>query len=277
MAAVMVPLGAFGIASPALATPTGEYAVFSDCPLNVSGVVSCIHSVTTGGEVKLGNTAVPISSPITLQGGIKQNGFETPFVNAKDGNTLSKTAETVPGGLLGIVAPEFLPGFLQVIFNEIINHGPTGVTAVTELVSTPQYNFFNLLTGAGPVVVLPVKVKLNNTFLGSNCYVGSSSSPINISLITGTTAPPAPNTPITGSLGTIEQRNEGNLILDTGNKLVDNSFAAPGASGCDGIFELLVDFAVDAKLGLPSTAGHNTAILTGNLQQGSASAVIASE
>jgi len=34
---------------------------------------------------------------------------------------------------------------------------------------------------------------------------------------------------------------------------------------------------VDLKLGLPSAAGKNTAILTGNLEQASASAVLASE
>ena len=39
---------------------------------------------------------------------------------------------------------------------------------------------------------LPVKMHLENPFLGSNCYVGSSSSPLIWNLTTGTTAPPAP-------------------------------------------------------------------------------------
>ncbi len=277
LVATMIAAGV--LAASASATPTGEYANFKFCPLSTPGVVSCIYSTTTGGEVKIGNTVVPITNPIVLQGGLKQNAetFATEWVNASGGPTLSNSPETVPGGLLGIVAPEFLPEFLRVIFNEIINHGPTGVTATTELVGTPQFNFFALLTGAGPGIVLPTRVKLSNTFLGSGCYIGSASHPVTLNLTTGTTAPPPPNTPITGFRGTIESRNEGNLILDTGNKLVDNSFAAPGATGCDGIFELLVDLAVNAKLGLPSAAGHNTAILTGNLQQASAAAVRASE
>jgi len=198
--AVMIPLVG---ASTAAATPTGEYSVFKQCPLSVSGVVSCIFATTTGGEVKIGSTTVPITNPIVLQGGLKQSGFETPFVAAADGNTLSKVAQTVPGGLLGIVAPEFFPPILRAIFNEIINHGPTGVTATTELVGPAQYNFFSLLIGEGPGVVLPVRVKLGNAFLGNSCYIGSSSHPVTLNLTTGTTAPPGPNTPITGDLGTI--------------------------------------------------------------------------
>jgi len=275
LAAMMVAVGV--LAPSALATPTGEYAPFKDCPLAVTGVVSCVFSTTEGGEVKIGNTSVPITLPIVLQGGLKQVGETTQWVNAPDGNTLTKAAEPVPGGLLGIVAPEGLPEFLKIIFNEIINHGPTGVTATTELVATPQFNFFSLITGEGAGVVLPVRVKLGNTFLGSACYIGSTSSPITLNLTTGTTSPHSPNVPISGSLGSLEFRNEAKLIIDHGNKIVDNNFAAPGASGCDGIFELFVDFAVDLKLGLPSAAGKNTAILQGTLEQAQAAAVRASE
>jgi hypothetical protein len=277
LVAAMISVGV--IASPALATPTGEYAPFKFCPLSTTGVIACIYSTTTGGEVKIGSTTVPITNPIVLQGGYKQNEttLETEWVNASGAPTLSNSPENVPGGLLGIMAPEFLPEWLRVIFNEFISHGPTGVTATTELVGTPQFNFFALITGSGPGIVLPTRVKLGNAFLGSGCYVGSSSHPVNLALTTGTTSPPAPNTPITGSLGSIEFRNEANLILDTGNKIVDNSFAAPGASGCDGFLESLVDYVVDLRLGLPSAAGHNTAVLTGNLEQASAPAVVASE
>jgi hypothetical protein len=44
-----------------------------------------------------------------------------------------------------------------------------------------------------------------------------------------------------------------------------------------GLFTGIIDSAVDSQLGLPSAAGHNTAILKGKLENALASAVIASE
>ncbi|HLU43023.1 MAG TPA: hypothetical protein VKZ55_11525, partial [Microthrixaceae bacterium] len=47
-----------------------------------------------------------------------------------------------------------------------------------------------------------VRIKLEGgsglTGLGSNCYIGSPNSPIDLNITTGTTNPPAPNTPISG-------------------------------------------------------------------------------
>ncbi len=260
--------------------PTGDYHNFGDCPLGNSAVISCIYSTTTGGEVKIGSTAVPITNAILLQGGLTQNEetFETSFVGAADGNTLSKPAQTVPGGLLGIVAPEFFPEWLRTIFNEIINHGPTGVTATTELVGNPTYDFGALQGHRPNGVILPVRIHLENAFLGSACYVGSSGSPVNLALTTGTTSPPSPNTPITGTLGTVTLKHSGALVIAVGDRLVGNSFSVPAASGCGEWWDtLLVDGAIDLKLGLPSAAGKNTAILTGNLEQAEAEAVKLSE
>jgi hypothetical protein len=265
--------------SAALATPTGDYAPFADCPLSNSSLADCIVANTTSGEFTVGNTTVPINKTITLQGGIIA-GEPDVFVGAADGNTLTKTALTVPGGLLGIVAPSSWPGWLQAIFNNFINEGLTGVTATTELAgpaSAIGISLLNLLDESGTALSLPVKVKLGNAFLGNSCYIGSNSSPITLNLTSGTTSPPPPNNPITGSRGTLEFKDGGNLIVDTGNSLVDNSYAAPAANGCGGIFSFLVDPAVDLKLGLPSAAGHNVAVLSGTTEIALASAVRASE
>jgi hypothetical protein len=276
LAAGLMTLLAVGSTAMALPYhPTGDYHNFGDCPLGNTSVRTCVYSTTTSGEVKIGSTAVPITNPIVLQGGLNGSGEE--FFNAADGNTLSKTAETVPGGLLGIVAPEFLPEFLQVIFNEFINHGPTGVTATTELVKPVLWNQLNLEIESGVGVTLPVRLHLENGFLGSSCYIGSSSNPVTLALTTGTTSPPPPNTPISGTLGTITLKHEARLIIATGDKIVNNSFSVPTAEGCGGIFSLLVDPVIDLKLGLPSAAGKNTAILKGNLELAEANAVRESE
>jgi hypothetical protein len=281
LAAALASLAVLGFASQALAgKPTGEFANFSDCPLSNPEVTACVYALTTGGEFKIGSTTVPITKTMTLQGGII--GPTNTFVDAADGNTLSKTPQTVPGGLLKIVAPEFFPEFLRVIFNEFINKGVTGVTASTELVGEVGWNLSNAINKEGPAITLPVRVHLENSFLGPKCYIGSKANPITLALTTGTTSPPPPNMPITGSGGERELRAGGALIVARKTSLVNNEFSAPGAEGCGsqilfGLFTGLIDGAVDSESGVPSPAGHNTAILNGSEELGAAAAVKASE
>ena len=278
-------LAALAFAVPAMALkPTGDFVNFGDCPLNNPSVNQCIFAQTTSGQFSIGSTEVPITKTITLQGGLIFVGeprSET-FVGAKDGNTLSKTPQTVPGGLLKIVAPLGWPEILQIIFNEFINKGITGVTATTELVGTPTLNRLNLFFASGTALALPVRVHLENEFLGPKCYIGSASKPVTVNLTSGTTSPPEPNLPISGNPGEPEFKDEGNLIIVKKNSLVDNSFSAPGSEGCGsqilfGLFTGIIDSAVNSQLGLPSAAGHNTAVLNGQLEDASSVAVIASE
>ena len=81
---------------------------------------------------------------------------------------------------------------------------------------------------------MPVKVHLENPFLGKTCFVGSSTSPIIWNLTTGTTNPPAPNNQITGTAGKIEFLEEGRILEAKGAKLVDNAWSAPEAIGLRG-------------------------------------------
>jgi hypothetical protein len=283
-AAVLAPLA---MASPAMAEhhPKGNFAPFKYCPLSNKATELCTIAVTKAGEFTVGKKTVSITNPITLQGGLHENEKteELEFIAAEGAETLSKTEETVPGGLLGIKAPKSWPKILQELFNEyVINKGITGVTEITELAkpaSAIKLNTTNLIFETGVALQLPVKVKLNNAFLGSECYVGSSSHPIILNLTTGTTSPPAPNKPIKGAAGALEILEEGNLVRLTGGALVDNAFAdEEGANGCGGIlFSWAVDPLVNEILGVPSKAGTNTAILKGNLEEAVAEAVKASE
>jgi len=282
VAALIVPLA---VASPALAVehhPKGDFAPFADCPLSNPSVTSCLVADTTSGEFTVGKKTVPINKTITLQGGTIENpetGALT-FVGAEDGNTLSKTALNVPGGLFGVKAPNSWPKEAKERFEEMINNGLTGVTETAELArpaSDIGINTNNLLAETGVALSLPLKVKLSNVFLGSNCYVGSESNPIVLNLTTGTTSPPEPNKPIKGNRGSVEFKDEFNIVVLNGGSLVDNAFSAPGATGCGGRFSSFVDPLVNALFGVPAAAGHNTAILTGKLEEANAEAVKASE
>jgi hypothetical protein len=286
LALAAVSLAVLGFAAPALAKkPTAPYTNFGNCPTKTTGVNFCVYAQTTSGEFKIKKTEVPITKTITLQGGIIDNeetGAET-WVNAANGaETLSKTPQSVPGGLFKIMSPEFFPEPLKKIFNEFISKGPTGVNATAELVGTIKINRGALFEGAPDALSLPVRVHLENEFLGPKCYVGSSSKPVTIELTTGTTSPALPNEPITGSIGEPEVLEGGNLVILRKNSLVNNTFAAPEAEGCGsqilfGLFTGIVDAGVNLELGLPSVSGNNTAILKGNLENASAAAVIASE
>jgi len=256
-------------ASSASAALTGEYAKFQTCPLSNVSVEGCLYAESTNGSFTIGQKSVPIVNPVVIKGGVGgPEGIFGPltFYSPTDGVALSKAAQPVPGGLLGITAPSWWPQVLKDLFNETINNGFTGVSATVEIAGSPSLvkaSFLNAFTGSGAAFSLPVKVKLSNPFLGSNCYIGSNSNPIQLNLTTGTTSPPPPNQPISGNPGeggTIEEK----IIFLKHNRLVDNAFGAPGANGCGGIlFSWAVDPLVNSILGVPSPAGTNTAILEG--------------
>ncbi len=282
--AAMAALMAVAPASQALGAshhPKGEFAAFTECPLSRATLEACIYSKSSGGSFQVGKKTVPLVNPVTLQGGLENNAKgEQVFFGAENGETLTKAAQPVPGGLLGVEAPAWWPKFLRDLFNETINNGFTGVTATVELAgsaSNVKVNTSNLIFETGTALSLPVKIKLSNPFVGSSCYIGSDSKPVVIDFTTGTTAPPLPNKPIKGSAGALTINKAFTLITLSGGHLVNNSFAAPEANGCGGLFSFLIDPFVNSIVGLPSAAGTNTAILEGVLQTGQAPAVRASE
>jgi hypothetical protein len=261
--------------------PKGEYAPFADCPLSNPATEACLLAKTESGEFVVGKETVPIANTITLQGGITENEGKDVFIGAEDGNTLSKSPQKVPGGLAGLVKCNEISNFLERFACEVVfENSVTGVTATTELAapaSSIGVSLNNLVEGSGVALSLPVKVHLENPFLGSSCYIGSNAHPVVIELTTGTTSPPPPNKPITGSPGEAEFNKAFTIITINKNILANNSFAAPGAEGCGGLFSFLIDPIVNGKLGIPAAAGHNTAILKGTLKQAVAPAVKASE
>jgi hypothetical protein len=277
-------------ASSALATehhPKGDYAQFNQCPLSNSATNFCLFAQTESGEFIVGKKTVPIKNTITLQGGIHLVLNEeleivgTEFIGAENGVTLSDPGQSVPGGLAGLVNCYEISNFFERLACELIFENKlTGVTATTQLAapaSSIGISLQNLIEATGTALSLPVKVKLDNPLFGSSCYIGSNAAPIPLPLTTGTTSPPEPNKPIKGKVGTVEFKDEFALTIIKENTLVNNSFAAPAAAGCGGIFSFLIDPLVNNKLGLPATAGHNTAILNGTLKDADAGAVKASE
>ncbi len=267
------------LAPAALAAPKGAFAVFSDCPLTVS--VGCLYTKTTSGKFVVGKQTVPITNPITLQSGY----IESPtggdqLIGATDGKTLSKSPQNVPGGLLDFVNCKEISNFIERIACELVfENGVTGVNATAELepVKPVILHIGNTIEEEGNALTLPVRLHLENTFLGSECYIGTSTAPMEIELTTGKTSPPLPNKPISGKAGTLEFPEEGKIEVLKNALLVNNTFSAPAANGCGGAFSFLIDPIIDSKLGLPASSGHNTAELGGNIEISAAEYVKESE
>jgi hypothetical protein len=278
---LLASLAALAVASPALA----NFAQFAQCPTGTPGVEDCTFAQTTSGEFSIGSTKVPITSTITLQGGLIPAGEGNFYLYPpKNGESISKTELNVPGGLLDLINCKEIKGegFFEKIergtCEAIFENKTTGVTATTEIVANAGnpaiLNPGNIINQTGTALTLPVRVHLKNPLLGSGCYVGSEASPIELHLTTGTTSPPAPNKPIKGKAGSFGTEEEGDILVISENSLVDNAFSAPVAEGCGEFFSFLIDPLVDAKLGLPSAAGHNSAILSGTLKVAGATVVV---
>lgn len=267
-------------ASSALASshhPTGEFESFGECPLNRTTIKTCVYSVSSSGGFTIGKKTVPLVNPVTLQGGYEGKASALEFYGAENGETLSKTAQPVPGGLLGITAPKWWPGFIQTWFNNLINEGFTGVQATVELLGPStgltkvKLNTTNLLGEVGTALGLPVRIHLSNAILGSSCYLGSESEPVQLNFTTGESGA------LHGSAGTLTPNESFTLLTFSGGKFVDGTYTAPGVNGCGGIFSFLVDPLVESILGVPSGSGENSATLEGTLLAGNAAAVKASE
>jgi hypothetical protein len=246
-AAVLLVLAA--LAAPiagATTTPAPGYGQFTGCPNPAEATTEyCFHTVFTSGELQVGEIGIPISNPITYSGGTTPGG--TVVFNAFGG--MPPVPQGVPGGITGLTGLTWLA--------EVLSPSEQEVDADIELAGTPGAPWPETFS-------LPIKIHLTNPVLGPNCYIGSNSNPIVLDLITGTTSPPAPNKPITGTEPEISFTP--NEVLDFENgTYVDNSFAAPGANGCvltlPEYIPISINGLINSQNGLPSAAGHNRAIL----------------
>jgi hypothetical protein len=279
---LVVALAALCLAGPASAH-TGIYARFNYCPSTNPSTFKCFQSLTSSGRVKLGKKVVPIVHPVTLQGGLTEQNLEgeefiSRVVAATNGETLSKTPQPVPGGLTGLVNCKTITvSWIRSSCEAVLENGFTGVNATLELAKPAgeiKVNENNLLFEEGIAFRLPVKVHLENPFLGSSCYVGSSSSPLMWNLTTGTTKPPTGTKALKGTVGVASFPEEERLLQLEGAELVDNTWSAPSASGCGGfLIEYLLNPIINASVGLPSAAGVNESVLTGRITVGTASDV----
>jgi hypothetical protein len=272
----------FAFAPAALAAPKGIFAKFAQCPTSKPGVVLCQYLEVTRGMFSIGKESIPIEKTLVIQGGSIPVGGSNP----------NEYYLTTPVGGEGVSSDELeVPGGIRALLNcpqEGCN-SPTGgkipnaVFATIELATSPSnraiVNLAAATEGNGSAVTVPVRVQLRNQLLGKACYLGSEAQPIELRLTDGTTSPPPPNKPISGTPGeaTSEAEYEYEATFVPGVTLVDNAFSVPLARGCGGSLAFIIDPMIDRTLGLESVAGRNAVMLKLVVHMADAKAVLASE
>lgn len=103
-----------------------------------------------------------------------------------------------------------------------------------------------------PLLELPLKIHLEGTGLGPDCYVGTNAEPIVLA--------PLQVAPPTDSSFTQDPNGfKVEIISLSGGALEDATFAATAASGCGA--QGILDGQVNALLGLPAPAGASKAVM----------------
>jgi hypothetical protein len=225
------------------ATPAPPYQDFAGCPSKAEQrfIGECLKFEFIGGHIGFGNREIAVTNPIILTGGSEQETGNF-LMNSEGG--IKPVRQTVPGGLVGLTGYKWLDEALG--SSELLK-----LYATVELAGQPG-------SLEAPTFEVPVKLHLENPFLGSNCYVGSTANPITLGLATSQ------------PLGELEPEagRPKVLVSSTPGTYVDNAYSVPAASGCQfnlGPIHNSIDNLVNSRYALPSAAGKSTTELNFNL------------
>ncbi len=184
--AIAVVLGVGLLSAPAAAAPVlrGGWAPLNRCPVDnasmlaatgTTTVASCVAADAASGSITLGGTTLATGST-NLQFGLVNTGGTFAIVPPADGAIISAPV-TIPGGILGLMCPSNIP-FVSQICEAVENGALNEITATVRAAGAPTE--FSLTAGLGvgqPILRLPVKIHLQNPFLGSNCFIGTNANP----------------------------------------------------------------------------------------------------
>lgn len=221
-------------------TPAITVGDFSACPPLPAGAdptqFICFLIHITGGTLVIGHSTQIINRNMTV-----------PFAEGPDsqGNLV-----LIPGRMRSQAMPVLGGIFLAPLVDKLTQADPN-----LQLKVKPIGVGIALDPTGNTAAFISQKIQAINPIFGASCFVGSKASPITLDPTFGTTDPPPPNTPISGSVDSFQLIGNEVVIIGT---VVDNAFAAPAAGGC-GPSDALTQV-VNEVSGLPSPAGTNTAI-----------------
>lgn len=265
---------------PGYSPPKGIYAPFFNCPLNdplmheqgqlsatntFGGFAACTGGLATGGSITLGNITTTVTEPVNVQFGFawqpSTTGYPVPAYPPLAGESAILSTK-----------PDLIPESLTTALSCATATDPTVVSICkTAQVKGGVYNkVYALAQEAGALTnfnlfswTQPVKFRLINPLLGTNCYIGTDEQPVvlNPSLTIG------PGGSLTSALDPDPAVHPDTEVLDLNGAVAsDTTFSAPGLVGCGpgGPGNDAVDVALDASSGLPAASGTNSLTLTGS-------------
>jgi hypothetical protein len=222
------------------ARPNLKIGNFSSCPALPSGDTAdnflCILIHITGGELQMGNSTQIITRDMTIP--------------LADGTDAAGNSVLIPGTMTSEPMPVLGGIFLAPLANSVTQKDPN-----LQLHVKPELTGVAVDPTGATLGFLSQKIRAINPVFTNHCSIGTRGNPIVLDPTFGTTNPPPPATPISGSINSLEEIGNEIVIIGT---VVDNAFAAPGAAGCGPQGSL--DQPVDLVGGLPSPGGMNTAI-----------------
>ncbi|MEV0786573.1 hypothetical protein AB0I52_27165 [Streptomyces sp. NPDC050423] len=266
--AVGIPLSTSPASAASAQAMSGNWGPFARCPVDdpamlaadgTTDIAICVSSHSESGSIKLGNTEATTGANDLQFGVVRNASTGASKIVAPAGGAIVGAPTDIPGGLLGLMCPSGIP-VVSGICGQLADSSLNRVVATVESAGTPSN--FDLTAGmqSGKTIVdIPIRIHLQNTFLGSKCYIGTTSSPVvlrpqNLSVpALGSQRFDADGAPNTAGLL--------NRLSLTGNDQGDSGFAVPGVSGCGPLTLGELNWAVNLKTALPSAAGNNHLVL----------------
>jgi hypothetical protein len=265
-AAVLIPQSAASASVQPSVKLNGDWAPFNRCPVTNTAMLQtdgvnqtplCVASSSPSGTIKIGNMT-PTTSTSDLQFGLVSSSAGFTVIAPRQGAVQSAPVSQ-PGGLSGMICPSSKPPVRQLCKTLARNSKLNKVTAT--LMSAGAPSNFNLgagLSSGVAIVTLPVKIHLQNSFLGPKCYVGTNANPIVLHPENATN--PVVNSETFDGNGTPDPSGVMFAIFSNGGTQQDTSFSVPAVTGCGSSVRL--DAPIDQNGGLPSPSGQNSLVLT---------------
>lgn len=271
------------VTGPGYPPPKGIYKPFTNCPLknplmheqgqlsatnSFGGFAACVAGNAVTGSITLGTITTPVTEAVNVQFGFAWapgfSNYPLPAYPPLSGETaiLRTKPDLIPESLTtALSCATATDATIQHICQTAQANGGAYNQVYALAQEAGQISNFQLLSWTQPV-----KFKLINPLLGSNCYIGTDSNPVvlNPSLSVG---PGGGLSLLNDPQPTVHPDSE--VLEITGASAGDSTFSAPAIVGCGpgGVANDAVDQALDASSGLPAASG-NSLTLTGTFDVG---------
>lgn len=250
-------------------TLNGDWAPLNRCPVDdptmlaatgEESIALCIAEISPSGSMTFGNLTVPFKGTNHQYGVMVIQGTSSTIPPL--GGVLDTEPVELSGGIQELICPSHgLHGRLiwRICGDANDRRRHADADAVTwTLESAGNLANFQLFAGLAPgvpIATVPLRIHLQNRYLGDDCYIGSEGEPI----VTQPASLAQPEVEFLHFASNGTPNTEGQMLdIKSHGSQGSTGFTVPVASGCgrNGV----LDRAIDDKVGLPSSTSTNSLI-----------------